>query len=759
MLSFSSLNFNRKHKFAFTVCDSKTSGRFFLLIDMTSNNPSGFPVVANWKPPTQIPTPTATAPKPPIQSALKAKNSVKPPVKRHVTFAPTTAIDIENHTERYGDRNISWNNLTVSVFMKAEVPGLFGKVTDGKAEENERIVLRNIYGTAKSGEMIAIMGSQGAGKSTLLHVLASIDQRHIRKAGSRVLIDGKPLRDDQMRLISGYVPQDDQFIGLLTVKEQFDYSSRLRMDPKRFSKIVRVKRVDRLMKEMKLTRCRDKQIGEVGHGKGLSRDQRKRLAIGCELLNNIDFFFCDEPTSDMESYAANQVADILHELAAKQRKTVITTIYEPSDDLLQRFDKVCLLACENKQSRVAYFGPPSELLGFLNEISRPFKEYKKSQQLKRKLKDNSEDIELACPKHSGLIEHAMRIISRTPSDTKDSFSDRVRFIREKFERTAIGIKQKQLAVKALFLTNEHVPLSKVVTESVKIEKKSVYPVNWFVQFQVLFYRSLKINNRRLLSLLNRLFQVVLTAFFVGLINWQTPITGPTMTNFEGIFFNCARDMSYLFIFPSVYAIAREFPIMAREHLNDHYSVSAYFFGRTIVEFPQYTILPIIYSTLVYWMAGLEQELSKFCIFCLFNIFQTWIAISVAYFLAYIFESEYLALAYFPLILQPLTLLGGFYIRFHNIPLYFKWLSSFSWFRYSFEGLQINQWAELEVVPGCNTSLPSDYCPAATGLGYLKRRDMNAENLIVDALTLFLIVLITRLYALIALTLKMRWIRG
>jgi len=39
-----------------------------------------------------------------------------------------------------------------------------------------------------------------------------------------------------------------------------------------------------------------------------------------------------------------------------------------------------------------------------------------------------------------------------------------------------------------------------------------------------------------------------------------------------------------------------------------------------------------------------------------------------------------------------------YLR--SIPYYFRWLSVFSWFKYANEGLQINQWADIDQIQ-CN----------------------------------------------------------
>jgi ATP-binding cassette subfamily G (WHITE) protein 1 len=101
-----------------------------------------------------------------------------------------------------------------------------------------------------------------------------------------------------------------------------------------------------------------------------------------------------------------------------------------------------------------------------------------------------------------------------------------------------------------------------------------------------------------------------------------------MMNVEGVLYNCPRDMNFIFLFPSVYAMTSEFPIIFREYRAGIYSASAYYVGKSLADLPQYTILPIIYATIVYWMAGLTANAGKFFAFTLINVLSTWTAISI-----------------------------------------------------------------------------------------------------------------------------------
>ena len=63
------------------------------------------------------------------------------------------------------------------------------------------------------------MGASGAGKTTLLNMLNLRDRGNLKTSGE-IRVNGQLISTvEQIASISGYVQQDDLFIGCLTVKE------------------------------------------------------------------------------------------------------------------------------------------------------------------------------------------------------------------------------------------------------------------------------------------------------------------------------------------------------------------------------------------------------------------------------------------------------------------------------------------------------------------------------------------------------------
>jgi ABC-type multidrug transport system ATPase subunit len=89
--------------------------------------------------------------------------------------------------------------------------------------------------------------------------------------------------------------------------------------------------VDRIIDELKLTKCQTTRIGDEFF-KGVSGGERKRASIGVELITDPILIFLDEPTTGLDSFTAASVVDVLKELANNGR-TIITTIHQPNSEI------------------------------------------------------------------------------------------------------------------------------------------------------------------------------------------------------------------------------------------------------------------------------------------------------------------------------------------------------------------------------------------------------------------------------------------
>ncbi|OBA23628.1 pleiotropic drug resistance protein PDR [Metschnikowia bicuspidata var. bicuspidata NRRL YB-4993] len=225
-----------------------------------------------------------------------------------------------------------WKNLTYSVKIKSE----------------ERVILNQIDGWVKPGQVTALMGASGAGKTTLLNCLSERLTTGVVTDGIR-MVDGKPLDGSFQRTI-GYVQQQDIHLPTSTVREALTFSAHLRQ-PKEVSIKEKDAYVDHVIDLLDMNIYADALIGVAGEG--LNVEQRKRLTIAVELVAKPKLLlFLDEPTSGLDSQTAWSICKLMRKLA-DHGQAILCTIHQPSAMLMQEFDRLLFL---QKGGRTAYFG-------------------------------------------------------------------------------------------------------------------------------------------------------------------------------------------------------------------------------------------------------------------------------------------------------------------------------------------------------------------------------------------------------------------
>ncbi|KAK2147170.1 hypothetical protein LSH36_566g01084 [Paralvinella palmiformis] len=205
-----------------------------------------------------------------------------------------------------------------------------------RRNERTKNILLNVSGIAKPHSLLAILGASGSGKTTLLNCLTNRNLGSLKAEGC-ILVNGENIGEDLYE-ISGYIQQEDTFIGNLTVKEHMWFY-------------------------MSLKKCENTAIGISGSKKGISGGERKRLSFAEKLLTKPSIIFCDEPTSGLDSFTARTVIQSLKLLADKGH-TILTTLHQPSSDLFAMFDQIMFMA----EGRVAFLGPKNDATKFLSGL-------------------------------------------------------------------------------------------------------------------------------------------------------------------------------------------------------------------------------------------------------------------------------------------------------------------------------------------------------------------------------------------------------
>eukprot|EP00554_Chaetoceros_debilis_P000022 CAMPEP_0194091310 /NCGR_PEP_ID=MMETSP0149-20130528/42529_1 /TAXON_ID=122233 /ORGANISM="Chaetoceros debilis, Strain MM31A-1" /LENGTH=761 /DNA_ID=CAMNT_0038775851 /DNA_START=90 /DNA_END=2375 /DNA_ORIENTATION=+ len=288
--------------------------------------------------------------------------------------SPSSATMNENTKRRvFGEGKIChlrWQNITKTVELKDNSTGLLKGTLGGDAtvpsdvdvmqpSSNQKIILNQVSGQAKPGEILALMGPSGSGKTSLLDSLAS---RSTYQDGS-VMLNNDVITNDSTKLKKlkrrvAYIKQQDLFFDHLSVKDQLTYTAFLRLSDDMYTKEEKKQEVDKVIALLRLEKCKDTAIRLVSGG------ERKRVNIGTELLTNPSIIMLDEPTSGLDSTSAVALVNLLVSLAHDHGKTVITSIHQPSSAVYHKFDNVLFLA----DGCVVYYGKPADSLEYCKKL-------------------------------------------------------------------------------------------------------------------------------------------------------------------------------------------------------------------------------------------------------------------------------------------------------------------------------------------------------------------------------------------------------
>lgn len=546
----------------------------------------------------------------------------------------------------------AWSNICVSTREQkvGKCCGLLGSETKPAKQ-----LLKNVSGMVKPGELLAIMGASGAGKSTLLNTLLFRNMGDLKITGTR-MANRSLVTPNSLTALSGYVQQDDLFFGTLTVIEHLTFQAMVRMD-KEIPMSKRMERVEEVLKGLGLAKSRDTVIGIPGRIKGISGGEMKRLAVASEVLTNPPLLFCDEPTSGLDSFMSASVMELMREMA-KQGRTVICTIHQPSSQIFAKFDRLLLMA----EGQVAYLGDA-------------------------KLAKNIFDrCHLPCPEDYNPSDHYVECLAIQPGLEEESKA-RVSTVVKSYNESQEG--------RALLKEVVEMETSLNKDEMSVAEKRSPYKASWWVQFYSLIWRNwlALIKEPQLVQV--RVGSSIVIAFILGIIYLQQNLDQNGVMNINGAIFILITNLSFSNIFAVVTVFCAELPIFLREHFNGMYRVDTYFLTKQIVELPVSLCGTAVFVVIFYFMVGLDITAEKFFLHLIVVLLVVQVVMSLGYFLSCISPNVEIGLALAPVILIPFLLFGGFFLNTVDVPIWLIWLKYLSWFLYGFEALLINQWDGIE----------------------------------------------------------------
>jgi len=187
---------------------------------------------------------------------------------------------------------------------------------------NAQQVLQGIDFRVIEGEFVGIMGPSGSGKTTLLNTLATID----RPTEGQISIKGNEIskmRDSQLSSIRrehlGFIFQEYNLLDTLTVKENI----LLPVSLTKISKSQAETEFNAIAEILDIKELANKYPSEISGG------QKQRTSAARALIHSPSIVFADEPTGALDSKAAANLLENLHEINQARQVTIVMVTHDP----------------------------------------------------------------------------------------------------------------------------------------------------------------------------------------------------------------------------------------------------------------------------------------------------------------------------------------------------------------------------------------------------------------------------------------------
>ncbi|XP_054261224.1 ATP-binding cassette sub-family G member 1 [Macrosteles quadrilineatus] len=546
-------------------------------------------------------------------------------------------------------------------------------------------ILHGVSGEFRSGELTAIMGPSGAGKSTLLNILAAFTMEG--STGS-VMVNGQDRSDVNIKhylRVSCYIQQDDELRPLLSVEEAMMMAAHLKLGYS-VSNVAKCQQITELLSMLGLSNQKKTLTGRLSGG------QKRRLSIALELITNPPLIFLDEPTTGLDSSSTSSCVQLLRDLA-REGRTVVCTIHQPSALVFEKFDHLYAVA----GGRCLYQGPVSQLVPRFA-----------SHGLVCPRSHNPADflIEVAVGEYGKDISYLVKAAAQDNSNPS-------------VNETEVPSQENGLPFRVLKSGK------RTAAEMIEYSSCQPEPAPLWAQSYHLYARNIIILRRSLGSFALRFVMHILIALLFGYLYRDVGESASTlMANYifvygSNLFLHYTGQMAVSLAFPL------EFKILLREYFNRWYSLAPYCLSVVLIEVPFQLLCACAYLFPAYYLTGQPMESMRFGYFLLFNAAISLTAQGYGFMIG---ATLPVGIGVFigPVLTVFLSVFG-FTSRFSDIPSYFHFLYHLSYFRASFQGSFYSLYGFNRSTLACEEY----YCHFKTPSKFLKEMEFNNVNIALD----------------------------
>eukprot|EP00928_Gymnodinium_smaydae_P029715 TRINITY_DN22300_c0_g1_i1.p1 TRINITY_DN22300_c0_g1~~TRINITY_DN22300_c0_g1_i1.p1 ORF type:complete len:682 (+),score=91.49 TRINITY_DN22300_c0_g1_i1:46-2046(+) len=559
-------------------------------------------------------------------------------------------------------QTMEWNNLTFGIGNKT--------------------ILKDMTGLITPGRLTCVLGPSGSGKSTLMNVLAG--RQKVSAAGmtftGAITAGGRVIDPVDFRSNVAYVMQDDALLATETPRECLSLSAQMRL-PTTVPAQERKEFVEQLLNSLQLNKCADTCIGSALI-KGISGGERKRTAVGIELITNPKLLFLDEPLSGLDSYAAFTLVQALKELASTG-VPVLCTVHQPSSEIFSMFDDVILL----HDGETVYHGSVQELASHFEQLGYP------------------------CPANFNPADHVMFTIQKEGPEKIASLKQAWKDSKKQQSLVDKVANAQQCAAQNAGVTTKATPTFSFCSQLIALLRREGRAI--------VRNKGVIIARFGMASFLSILYAWL----FAGTASAGDKSQGPCTTSaFDPA--TCAGDFQAHYgtlvslaisammgsAQPLLLTFPVERPVFLREYAAQQYGVVPYFVAKTLVEAPVVFCAQLITFLISYWVMGLQGNFAVLVIYgWLLGIASSSLALIVSCGVA----SAEKAIQFAPLVLLPQMLFSGLFVPVGKIPSSLRWVRYLCPLKYSIDLLEITEFRYVKsALDDCSATYGEQKCYAA-----------------------------------------------
>ncbi|CAI5462427.1 unnamed protein product, partial [Closterium sp. Yama58-4] len=420
----------------------------------------------------------------------------------------------------------------------------------------------------------------------------------------------------------------------------------------------------------------------------VSGGERKRVAIGVEMVGDPTLLFLDEPTSGLDSTCAFHVVKAVRDVARLRSSIVLMVLHQPSFRVLNLLDNLLLLG----SGHTVFSGCPSELPGYLTDFGCPVPPFSNPVEFTLDLiqslqMEGQQEGQGGLGGESGQGgQGGLGGVRGARGQEGGNVGRKGQDGQEGKGRLKGGEEQEDVEAQCGVKVNGVPQQANGGAGTPGIQRLADFHREWL---WVLTARSAIVIRRTPALYLLRLLLIMITGLLIASLFWQPEF------NTRGVherlafiaFLTCtlffsSGDATPLFI--------QERNIFVRETTHNAYRPSTYLLASTLVYLPLHLLMSLAITLEAWWCLSLTGGAAGLafmvlvCFCCLFtgNAIATFVSATV--------NNVILAYAVVITVLANFALVCGFYIERASIPSYWLWLHYISPLKYAYEALALNE---------------------------------------------------------------------